>query len=358
MKRLLNRLNRMMMLFLALIPVLSAIFPLLLNSIWTGSAWFFCQTACAALIALIPAYVGSYREYDVITYEGSRTNDPNPDREATHTLVKEGKRFPLRIFAALGFLAIELILLFLIPSEWFKDGTLVKRLAFLAIMLLIEIYALRDFPSIHFIWDDIPGVFIGVICYLAISIYLAFTKADVSDMKKLVSVAAVLYLFFASVTLNRQSITQSMSAHQGETRKPPKQILIKNRTIVLSFASLVTIVSVIEPVRKGVIWLLRKVRDFAGWIRSLFGGGESETVSELPFDMMPAQPEFVEAAEEAYEHSLFSDIIVYGFLLIVAIGFLWMLWDKIRALVDKLTKWLEKFAGNIQEGFYDEKEEL
>ena len=61
---------------------------------------------------------------------------------------------------------------------------------------------------------------------------------------------------------------------------------------------------------------------------------------------------------EAAESSLFADILTYAFLGLVAAGFLWMLFDRIRALINRLSEWLEKFAGSVNEGFYDEREQL
>jgi len=360
MKRLISRMHRTVMLSLAFMPVTALIFRAILSSFWAGPVWLVSQTLVAAVLTLLPAYIGNYREYEVVTYEGGRGSDPNPDREATHTLVKEGTRFPLRLSADLIVLLIGLVLMLLAPRGWFKNGTLLNRFIFIGVMTLIQLYAMRDLPSAAFIWEDIPGIFIGAVFYLGCAIYLQVTDADVSVIRTLISLSAVAYLFFAGVALNRQSILSSMSAHADVARKAPKQIVVRNRTIVLGFASLVTVVSLIEPIQKGILWLLARAADFARMIGRLLGGGK-EAPQELPTDLMGGMQTAemaAEAAPEAYEPSFFEDLVVYGFLALLAAAAVWMLWDRLRALAKKLSNWMEKFAMNIGEGFYDEKEEL
>ena len=359
MKRLFVRFQRSLMLVLALLPLSAMLFRLPLASFWVGPVWFFAQTLIASLLTLIPAYIGDYREYEVMTYEGGRTSDPNPDREVTRTLVKEGKRFPLRLAADLIFLGISIFALLLVPGAWFKGGTLLNRAFFMVIMTVLLLFAMRDLPAQLFLWNEIPGVFVGFSGYLIAALFLKFSKGDVRALEMLISLSSVAYLFLGAMQLNKQSIANSMSAHIDEDRKPPKRIILKNRAIVLGFSALVTVVALIEPIRTGVLWLAESLGRLLSYIKRLFSGDSVVETPDMP-QFLGGAPveEAVEFASEAYEPTLLENLLVYGFLLLLAIGLVWMLYDRIRALLNRLTKWMEQFTQNIGEGFYDEREDL
>lgn len=200
---------------------------------------------------------------------------------------------------------------------------------------------------------------LGAVGYLGAAIYLHFTITDVSRVKPLITVCAVLFLFLGGVTLNRQSIRASMSTHAGEANRAPREIVRRNRRIVLSFATLVTVVSLVEPIRAAANWCLARVGAFFRWISALLsrGGDATATMPELGGMAIPAGETAAQVAETA-ESSPFADILTYAFLGLVALGFVWMLFDRIRALINRLSEWLEKFAGSVNEGFYDEREQL
>ena len=237
-----------------------------------------------------------------------------------------------------------------------------------ASVVISQCYGARDHKALHdavhttlsatFIMS-VAGMLLGAAGYLGAAVYLHFTHSDVSCVKPLITACAVLFLFFGGVTLNRQSIRASMATHAGEANRAPREIVRRNRRIVLSFATLVTAVSLVEPIRAAANWCLAQVGAFFRWLSSLLsrGGTETATMPELGGMAMPSG-ETAAQVTEAAESSLFADILTYAFLGLVAAGFLWMLFDRIRALINRLSEWLEKFAGSVNEGFYDEREQL
>ena len=360
MKRLENRLLRAMMYLLCVMPVCAFLFRLLMDDgFWYGPIWLCAQTVLAALLALLPAYIGNYREYEVLTIEGGAGSDPNPDREVKHTMMHEGKRFPLRMTADVAFLALNFVLALFLPGPVLAGRHFLYRLGFLLMMSLLLALAMPGMSAAQCLWTDLPGMLLGAVGYLGAAIYLHFTITDVSRVKPLITVCAVLFLFFGGVTLNRQSIRASMSAHAGEANRAPREIVRRNRRIVLSFATLVTVVSLVEPIRAAANWCLARVGAFFRWISALLsrGGDATETMPELGGMAIPAGETAAQVAETA-ESSPFADILTYAFLGLVALGFVWMLFDRIRALINRLSEWLEKFAGSVNEGFYDEREQL
>ena len=69
------------MYLLCVMPVCAFLLRLLMGTnLWYGAAWLCAQTMLAALLALLPAYIGDYREYEVVKVEGGAGGDPNPDR--------------------------------------------------------------------------------------------------------------------------------------------------------------------------------------------------------------------------------------------------------------------------------------
>ena len=359
MKRLTGRLIRALLYVLALCPIVLVAFGWILNNLYVGVGIFLGEILLLALIALLPSYIGNYREYEVVRYENARNNDPNPDKEILRETVSEGHRFPLRLGADIAFFVLSAIIVLFLPKDLFIGGSIVRKLFFIAILLFLQLVAAKDLPAPSNIWEDIPGIFIGAVGYLLLSIYLHFTAKDVSALQFLTSVCAVLYLFMGAVALNKQSISLSMSAHSGESMRIPKAIVLRNRRIVLTFASIVTVVSLIEPVRRLFSYLAKLLGRI---LAKIFG------LNPAASDAMPPMPTatFMEPShipqgameETATEIGLFSKIFVYGFLILVALGFVWVVSDAIKKLVDKVTKWLEKLAGSVSEGFYDEREEL
>ena len=359
MKRLLSRMRRTLLYVLALFPPFIVVSGWLMTNVFNAFMIFFFEICGLALIALLPAYIGNYREYEVVSYEQSRSSDPNPDREMVRRTVSEGRRFPIRLAADIAFFIVSALIVFFLPKSMFLDGNIVRKLFLIAVLLALELLAAKDLPSHMFIWEDLPGIFVGAVGYLLLSIYLHLTAKDVSQLQTLTSLCAVLFLFMGALALNKQSISFSMSAHSGESMHVPKLIIIRNRRIVLSFATLVTVVSLIEPVRRLFSWLAAKL----GMLLSKIFGLNYTDAAQAPqmpvATMMESVPMAdMETAENIAEMGLMSKIFVYGFLILIALGFVWVVFDAIKKLVDKMTKWLEKLAGSVSEGFYDEKEEL
>ncbi|MBR3928316.1 MAG: hypothetical protein IKJ65_04855 [Clostridia bacterium] len=359
MKRLTRRLIRAVLFVLAVFPPVIAVFGWFVTNLYAGAAILAAEIFLLSLIALLPPYIGNYREYEVVTYEQARNNDPNPDKETVREVKSEGHRIPIRLIADIAFFVGTSLFVFLLPNDWFIASSIIRKLAVILILLILQMMAAKDLPAISCIWEDIPGIFIGAVGYLILSVYLQVTSKDVSALQTLTSVCAVAYLFLGAVALNKQSISLSMSAHSGESMRVPKQIVIRNRRIVLSFASLVTVLSLIEPVRKLFVWLASKLGRLLSRIFGLnFTATEAPPPIPVSTMMEPMMTSEAEMVENAAEISLASKIFVYGFLLLVALGFVWIVFDAIKKLADRLTKWLEKLAGSVSEGFYDEKEEL
>lgn len=359
MKRLMNRMMRALLFVLALFPPVIVVFGWVINSLFLGAAIFLSEVLALGLIAIVPAYVGNYREYEVIKYEQTRNNDPNPDRETVRETKSEGHRIPIRLILDIAFFGLSALFVLLLPNDWFILSSIIRKLFFILILFVLQMVAAKDIAGLTCIWEDIPGIFVGAVGYLLLSIYLHVTTKDVSVLQTLTSICAVAYLFMGAVALNRQSISLSMSAHSGESMRIPKQIVIRNRRIVLSFATIVTVVSLIEPVRRLFVWLSAKL---GGLLAKVFGLNFTATEPAAPMYaatmMEPVQTADAGVIESAAEMGLMGKIFVYGFLLTVALGGIWVVFDAIKKLTDKITKWLEKLVGSVNEGFYDEKEEL
>ena len=359
MKKFSSRMYRAILFTLGIMPIAATVYRFLLDHVIFGAVWFFFQTALMALLTLFPAFLGNYREYEVVRYEGAKGSDPNPDREAVHTLVKEGHRFPLRMTADILLLIVMFVSAFLLPGEYFIGESLIRKFFFAVFSTLMLLLAAHDLPSSVFAWEDIPGMILGILGYFCMALFLHFSKKDISDLKALISLCAVMYLFFGAVALNRQSVVISMSAHSGDDRKLPKLILLKNRRIVLSFATLVTIVSLVGPIKTAILWFFSKIGDVVRWVRALFGHEPSQNVPFPSATMMqPMAAETEQVVETVSQAADESYLIIYIFFGFIGLSLLWLIYEGIKKLSKKLSKWMEQFAHNVGEGFYDEKEEL
>ena len=360
MTRLYTRMRRAFLMILSVMPVAAFLSHTRLPWFWVGPAWLAAQTVLAALIALLPAFVGNYREYEVVRHEGhGRGDDPGIDLDTVHELVKEGHRFPLRLAVSVIFAVLDLVGCMLLPVSRDAGYTLLDRSGFTLPMVVLFLAALQTIAPAHCIWEDVAGLLLGVIGYLFQALYLQFTKSDISVLQPVIAVCSVLFLFFGAVTLNKQSIVSSMSTHSGDKPIAPRQIVRRNRRIVLSFASVVTVVSVIEPIRGAVLWALARLGDLARWVgRLLGGGGSSGTEQDFAMPVAEVAGEAAAFTPEPYEESVFSDILVYGFFAVVALGLLVLIFDTLSKLFKKISDWMERFAGAVSEGFYDERQSL
>ena len=359
-KRLLDRLYRGLMLVLCIMPVFALVARALLGTLLSGCVLLCGQTLVALLTALLPPYIGSYREYDLITYEGGSGGDPNPDKEARHELIKEGRRFPIR--AAIDFVLLVLeacVLLFVLPGSFFAGESLLYRLGFTVLMLVLELGGMYTIASRYCFWQEIPGIALGALCYLATAIYLKCSNADNAQLNTLTAVCSLMFLFLGGIALNRQSIAASMTAHDGTNGRVPKLILRRNRRIVIGFAAFVALVSFVGALRTGV---LKALNFAAGLLKSffaLFGSNDEESAQAGLENLASAMGGGAEeAVESVYEKSALDDIIVYAFFVLVGLALLWLLYDGLKKLAKKLSDLFEKLASGLSEGFYDEKEQL
>ena len=362
MKTLSARLYRALMFVLGLIAPASALYLPLLSNYWIGVIWLCVQTFLAALLTFLPAFIGNYQEYEVIHYEGGNTGDPNPDRETRRERIHEGYRFPLRLTIDLVFLVGNFLLLLFVKHSLFAEMNVFYRVGFMILQIVLMMLAMNHLASSQCLWLDIPGVVIGAIGYLGMAIYLHYSKAP-ANLTIFFTVLTVVYLFLGTVTLNRQSIAMSMATHAGDTPRAPRQIARKNKRIVLSFATAVTVLSLVDALRNAILWVVARMGDVAMFLLHILGINPGAGGDELPAALTGEMGEVAgETAsvviEEISDPGLSSYIIVYGFLGFVGIGALVLIFEAIRKMVKKLSKWMEKFATGINEGFYDEREQL
>ncbi len=361
MKRLLTHLHRLTLFVLSLIPACALVFEALFNSYAFGLMWFTGLSLLAAITAFVPPTIGNYSVRTVTVFEGNATNDPNPDRETRQEIIKEGRRFYLRLTVDIILLIANIIAILLLPIDKFIDASIARRLVFAAVSTFLFMVALRDISSYDCFWTDTPGVLVGAIVYLIAAIVLKFSPHS-GGFNALITVCAVAFLFFGTIALNSRSIAESMSSYTDKLRKPPKPIGRRNRRIVITFACTVTVAALIGAVRNGILWVLARIGDFLKFISLLLRGGSgSEVPPDLPAGLMPqatvmqAAPQVVETVEET---SLFTDLVVYLFFGVVGIGLICIIYSAIKKLSDKLTKWFERFARGVNEGYYDERERI
>ena len=360
MKKLFNRLERGLMLALAVMPLYALITRKLCANPWFGVIWLGVQTFVVSLLALLPAFVGSYHEYDVIKQEGRQGNDPNPDRETVHVLVKEGHRFPIRLPVAIVVLVFSAAALLSLSVTQFNYASLAYKLIFAGLTLGLEIVGFYSASSGLCMWTEIPGMLLGFLDYLAIALYLKFSGADNSELNLLVSICSLVYLFFGGVCLNRQSLAISLSANGENNRRAPARIVRRNRAMVIGFSALVAAVSFLKPLRAAAVWLINKllrVLKCIAWVlRGCQAVDEGDVDALIASQYGEATTEVVEEAETATDAG--SMVIVYIFFGFVALGLLWIIYDGLKKLMKKLSALMEKFASGLNEGYYDEKEEI
>ncbi len=359
MRKLLTHLHRLTLLVLALTPVCALLFEIFFDSFAFGLLWFICLSALAAATAFVPPTVGNYTVRTVTVFEGTATGDPNPDRETRRDVIKEGRRFYLRLTVDVILIIANIVAIMLLPSETFINGAIARRLGFAAASTFLFMVALRDISSYDCFWTDTPGILLGAIFYLLTAVILKISPRS-GGFEALIIACAVVYLFMGAIALNSRSIAASMSSYTDRLRRPPKPIGRRNRRIVIAFASTVTLVAVIGAVRKGILWLFARLGDLLKIISRFLGGGNSSAPTTLPEEFMRATvaetaPQIIETVERS---TTFADIVAYGFLGLVGVGFLYLLYSFIKKLSDKLSKWLENFAKGVNEGYYDERERL
>ena len=118
-----QRFERGGMFLLIMVPFYSFVTQFFVNNSLLCFVTLALVTLIGSFVAALPKHVGTYSETEVIRYEGgaNRGDDPNPDRESRHEIVKEGRRFPLRLPLSIAVCAVSLILLILVPASVFRQ---------------------------------------------------------------------------------------------------------------------------------------------------------------------------------------------------------------------------------------------
>ena len=338
-------------------------------------AWQWLVFVCAAIaviigfaVASLPKYVGNYSETEIISYEGglNRGSDPNPDRESRHETVKEGKRYPVRLPVAIAALLISMLLLVFIPKAAYeRDGYMLFRVIFIALTAVLEAICMGSVAGENSFWTELPGVAIGFVGYLLNAIYIAAAKLEGLYATGM-GIFALVFLYAGFMCLNRASISSESSVGTG-TSSAPKSLLSRNRRAVLVFASLISLISFVKPVREGAMWLLRWILVFFKWLAWLLRGGKEvdkgdlNRLLEMQGFMEEVPPEEVEQMEEELEQlhtTVWDKIFVYAFFGLLALGLAFLIYSLAMRKIKRdgyLIRRKRRVAG---EGYYDEKEEL
>ena len=362
MKLLINRLEKGLMFVLCFMPLVSLFARLVETDVAFAPVWLAAQSFVAAIIALLPAYVGNYTETEVVRYigAGSHGNDPVPDREAYHEVIKSGHRFPIRISVDIIFLMLDLCAMLFVPSSCFIDGKILHRAAFAVGMLVLEFMVMYSVATTYCVWTELPGIIFGFFSYFCAALFLNFSKQDNARLNLIIGICALAFIFFGGICLNRQSLNISAGSVD---HKAPRGLVRRNRRIVIGFTVFTGVVSFVEPVRKAAVWCLDKiwwVLKKIAWLLRGCKDAEEGNLDALLAGQEDAEYVAEEATELTYEATkdTFANILTVAFLVFVALGGLWLLFDRLFKLARKLSQWLEKFAAGVSEGYYDEKRNL
>jgi hypothetical protein len=362
MKRLGNMLFRAGMCLLTLAPLCAGGGSLLMYGPVRACAWFAVQTLIIALAALLPAYVGSYKVQEVTSYAASRMNDPNPDRELIRETVKSGHRFPIRLTVFILLLAAALITGFLLPGEWFQST--IKHVMMAGGMGALAFTAMLTLPGNDCVWTQLPGVVLGFLNYTVMALVLHFGE-PARDTEYLMGACALAYVFMGGISLNRQGLSTS-SGGKGEDKRPPINVVRKNRRIVIGFALAVSAASFVKPIKAAALWVWAQIKALLGWIAWLLRGGQ-DVVEEGNIDALlqrgdqtvQISPESLgEAESDIGGISTMDKIFLIAFFSIVGLGAVWIIFSGLAKLSKKLTELLERFRVQATQGYYDEKENL
>lgn len=344
--------------FLGLTPVYSLICRAIMVEQLGGALLFALICLVCGILALLPGYVGSYSETAQVRQVGgyNHGSDPNPDKEYEKEIIKTGHRFPLRLVAYLVVFCLTFIGLVFLPTKWFIAGKMGNKLIYMGLFLICSGIAMYTIPSSMSMWDTPGGIIGSFVAYLAAAVYLHFAKVS-SAFNTYICVCALLFLLLGCLSLNRAAIGAA-----GGKDMVSRRMKRKNRVLVISLITIIAAVAFIEPVRDGAVWLVKTFWAGVRWFFGLFRGTPSEEAPET-MDMLmqtgvPMQDAGFEEEAVSSGPSLLDNIVMYGFFSIVAAGFIWLVFDKLIALVRKLSRLFESFAASVGEGYYDEKEDL
>ena len=205
-------------------------------------------------------------------------------------------------------------------------------------------------------WTQLPGILLGFVCYLILALIMRFVPGDYGPLPLLIGLCALAFLFVGGVCLNRQSIRFSLN---DLGRRPPRAVSRRNRRIVIVFIAAIALISFVGPIRQGAVWLLNKVLYGIRWIFSDHSAPEAadESAALSLGDMELGYATEIESYQPQSDLSLDNAMgsgLAYIVLGLVALGVFFLLYD----LDKRISAWLEKFAQNSGEGYYDEKEKL
>ncbi len=326
-------------------------------------------TLLGALVSGLPKHVGAYSETEVIRYEGgaNRGDDPNPDRESRHEIVKEGRRFSLRTPVSIALCLVTPVLMLFLPESIYTPGSGIYRFAFIALTVVFEALCLGTLNYEYSFWTELPGIAIGFTGYLIAALYLHFGNDGDAVFKLGLGISALAFLFGGFICLNRASL--SGQTGESEKRAVPKALEKRNRIVVTIFAAIIALVSFVKPVREAALWVLRWIVVFFKWLAWLLRGGKAVDKGDLDKilamqgfgEEMAIAPEEAEEIEEQLEQlqpSVWDKVIVIAFLSLLALGICYIIYYhavKKRGVRIFGGRKRKKVAG---EGYYDEKESI
>lgn len=362
-----QRLERAGMYFLTMIPFYGFITQFFVTAKLLCFAGLLAVTVVGALISLLPAHVGSYNETEVIRYEGgvNRGDDPNPDRESRHEIIKEGRRFPLRLPVSVAAVILSLLMMLFIPQSVFTPGSGIYRFGYIALTLVFEGICLATLHGEYCFWTELPGIAVGFTGFLIAALYLHFSHTGSGTFTTGLGACALLFLFGAFVCLNRASLSNQNG--ENDKRGVPKALEKRNRRVVLIFASIISVVSFVKPVRDAALWVLRWIVVFFKWLAWLLRGGKAVDKGDLNRllamqgfgEEVPLEEvEEVEEELEQLESTVWDKVFVYVFLALLALGLVFIIYSyavKKGGLRLPLRKKRRKIDG---EGYYDEREDI
>lgn len=357
-KKLLSVLQRSLMFALTFMPIVALAGRGMTGNFAIAPVWLGAQSLLAALLALLPAYVGNYTRTEVLRHEGRGDGDvPDLNRETRRETVVTGHRVPIRLPACLICLVAMVTLCLIAPMELFKRRVMLQ-LAFTAMMTALEFICMYSVSSSACVWTELPGVMLGYFFYVILAFYLQFSKADNDSLNTLVGACALAYVFFSGLCLNRHALGNSGSE---DSRSVPAGLLRRNRRIVIGVTVTTGLISFVKPIRSGAVWVLNRILDALKWVAWLLRGkqevqgGNIEKIEEMAGGYMnaPVSDELPEPVNDTFEK-----VLTIAFLIFVGLGLCWMIFDGLKRLAKKLSELMEKFAGGINEGYYDEKTDI
>ncbi|MBQ6646462.1 MAG: hypothetical protein IJM56_07260 [Clostridia bacterium] len=362
-------LERSGMFLLVLMPFYSFVTQFLVNNPILCFAALIAVTLVGGFVSALPKHVGAYSETEVIRYEGgiNRGDDPNPDRESRHEIIKEGRRFPLRLPVGIAALALSLVLLLLVPASAFRPGNGIYRFGFIALTLVFEAGCMASLAAEFCFWTELPGIAIGFTGYLLAALYMHFSKATSAAYNTGLGVFALIFLFGAFVCLNRASL--SNQSGESDRRGVPKALEKRNRRVVLIFAAIIALISFVKPVRDAALWVLRWVVVFFKWLGWLLRGGKDVDKGDLnrilamqgfgeEMEIPPEQIEEIEEELEQIKSTVWDKVFVFIFLGLLVLGVLFIIYSYAVKQQGKKPFWRKKRKRIAGEGYYDEKEAI